>query len=185
MPKPLLIIVSGPPCTGKTYLAKSLSKTLGITSIHKDDIKEMLFDDLGWSDRAWSRKLGGASFDLLYYFLERFMVSDQPVIVEGNFPADTHSKRILELLTTHTYSCIQILCHADGQIVLERFRQRAHSGERHPGHVDRSNEEEFKTELLIGSYAPLKVPGKVVPVDTSDFDKVNYQQLFSDIKKLV
>ena len=62
----LLIIVTGPSATGKTSLAERLSEDLSIPLIAKDTIKEQLFNSLGWSDRAWSRKIGGASYDLGY-----------------------------------------------------------------------------------------------------------------------
>jgi predicted kinase len=64
---PLLVIVSGPPCSGKTTLARWLAKELALPLIAKDNIKELLFDHLGWSDRAWSKKLGRATYPLIYY----------------------------------------------------------------------------------------------------------------------
>ena len=67
----LLIIVTGPSATGKTSLAERLSEDLSIPLIAKDTIKEQLFNSLGWSDRAWSRKLGGASYDLIWLIAER------------------------------------------------------------------------------------------------------------------
>jgi len=57
MPKPLLIIISGPPGTGKTTLGKRMANELHLPFVNKDSIKELLFDHLGWHDRAWSRKL--------------------------------------------------------------------------------------------------------------------------------
>ena len=63
---PLLVIVTGLPCTGKTVLAHRLAHDIHIPIIAKDDLKESLFDSLGWSDRDWSIKLGRATIQLLY-----------------------------------------------------------------------------------------------------------------------
>ena len=67
---PLVLIVAGPPASGKTTLARSLAESLTLPPFVKDDFKEVLFDTLGWSDRAWSRKLGGVSMQLLFAALE-------------------------------------------------------------------------------------------------------------------
>jgi predicted kinase len=69
--KTLLILISGFSCTGKTTLARKIAEKYSLPLISRDDIKESLFDSLGYSDREWSKKLGIASYDLLYFFTEQ------------------------------------------------------------------------------------------------------------------
>ena len=45
--RPMLLVVTGLPCTGKTTLGKYLASQLKLPFIHKDGIKETLFDLLG------------------------------------------------------------------------------------------------------------------------------------------
>ena len=54
-PVPRLLIVNGLPGSGKTTLSRELAPRLGLPLISKDDIKELLFDQLGWSDREHSK----------------------------------------------------------------------------------------------------------------------------------
>jgi len=60
-----LVLVTGPPASGKTSLAQPLARHLGLPLLGKDTIKEVLFDSLGTGDRAWSRRLGAASYAVL------------------------------------------------------------------------------------------------------------------------
>lgn len=51
MSKISLIIITGLPGTGKTTLGRKLAEEFRLPFISKDDIKEFLFDNLGWKDR--------------------------------------------------------------------------------------------------------------------------------------
>ncbi len=68
-------------------------------------------------------------------------------------------------------------------MLFQRFQKRSESGERHPGHVDNLNYEEFQTTLLKGGYDILDIEGTVLEIDTTDFEKINYQSLSSSIAK--
>src|SRR5262249_58176789 len=54
---PLLVVVTGPPASGKSRLAEELAESLGLPLVTKDGIKETLFDTLGPGDQAWSSGL--------------------------------------------------------------------------------------------------------------------------------
>ena len=95
--KPLLIIVSGPPCSGKTTIAKRLSSDVGIPLFYKDGFKERLFDSLGWKDRDWSKKIGFASLDVLFYIAEVMLSSGKSVMLESNFKSESSTKRFDDL----------------------------------------------------------------------------------------
>ena len=90
---PLLVIVTGPPCTGKTTLARRLAADLGLPLMSKDTIKETLFEVLGVPDRAGSKRLGGASMELLYTFIEAQLAAGQGCGAEREAQATTVLKR--------------------------------------------------------------------------------------------
>jgi predicted kinase len=182
MPKVLLILISGLPCTGKTTLGRQLAAELQLPFLHKDGIKETLFDVLGWKDREWSKQLGGASNELLFYFIECQLKSGLSCIAESNFHPDFHTKKFQALKRKYQFEPFQIECYTQGEVLFERFKKRAESGQRHPGHVDHLNYGEFKETLLRGKSAPLELGGVRLEVDTTDFGAIPYDALLESIR---
>lgn len=181
MTKPLLVIISGLPCTGKTFLGKRLAKEFNLPYLSKDGIKELLFDSLGWQDREWSKKLGLASYNLLYYFAESQLTAGKSFIIESNFKAEFDSKKFLDLKKKYEYEPLQIVCKTDGEVLFERFKKRTESGERHPGHVDQLNYDEFKEIMLKGGYESLLIGGEIIEVNTTDFESIDYEKILKNI----
>jgi hypothetical protein len=52
---------------------------------------------------------------------------------------------------------LQIYCYTSKTIALQRFKHRAISGERHPGHVDHLIYDEMGKNLKQGSYELFKI----------------------------
>ncbi|HLE53566.1 MAG TPA: AAA family ATPase, partial [Anaerolineales bacterium] len=168
MPSPLLVIVTGAPCTGKTTLGLRLAADFRLPFIYKDGIKEILFDRLGWKDKQWSKLLSLASYDLLYYFVESLLKSGKSLIVEANFKAQVDTNKFLALKSQSEFVPFQILCRAEPEILLERFRSRAGAPERHPGHIDHLTEGDIRHSLWRGEYQALAIGGQLVELDTTD-----------------
>src|SRR5438552_4231834 len=97
MPGNRIVIVTGAPCTGKTTLGKRLADDLQLPFLSKDRIKETLFDTLGWSDREWSRKLGAATMEVLYSFMETELAAGRSFLVECNFKPEFDTSKFLRL----------------------------------------------------------------------------------------
>src|SRR5207302_10807458 len=64
--RPLVLIVTGPPASGKTTIGRPLARALALPFLSKDLFEEILFDSLASSDREWSRRIGLASMQLLF-----------------------------------------------------------------------------------------------------------------------
>ena len=171
------MIVTGLPATGKTTVAKRISEEFGIPLYSKDLFKESLFDSLGYSDRDWSKRLGAAAYEILFAVVEAEVSAGRSVIAESNFGPDS-TLRFLDMKVRF----VQVLCHARGDLVFERFADRAWRGDRHPGHVDADNVEEFKSELHRGRIDPLELSGPVIEVDTTDFDAIDFVAIHDQLK---
>ncbi len=185
MTKPLVIIISGPPCTGKTHLGLRIAREFSLPFINKDGIKERLFDGLGWKDAAWSKQLSHASYRILYYFMESLLAAGCSLIVESNFDPAQATAEFLALKRKHEFEPFQIQCIADGEVLIQRFKARAEAGERHPGHADHLIYEGLKATLRRGRLGHLDIGGRIIEVDTTDFSAIRYDTLFAAIRAAI
>jgi predicted kinase len=188
--KSLLVLISGFSGTGKTTLAKKIAERYSLPLISKDDIKESLYDSLGYSDREWSKQLGVASYNLLYLFTENLLATEHSVIIESNFKFGIDTVKLLNLKHKYQFSLLQIHCYVEIAIALQRFKNRSRSLERHPGHVDHLIYEEMESNFKKGGYEILNICDReaypkgnhTIKIETSDFDSIDYQAIYQTIE---
>ena len=197
--KPLLILVSGMPATGKTTFAAWLGERLSVPVASKDVIKEQLYDTLGFRSREEKVALGEAALHLLYYFAERHLCAGLPVILENNY--DINSKPgLLQLI--ETYPCRTLTVHftADYRTLYNRFLERDRSPGRHRGHVVNSQYPEtdgptlslesrgvtvagFEKAMNEKGIADFSIGGPRIVVDTTDFAAVDYEAILREVRE--
>ena len=182
MREPRLIIVSGAPGTGKTTLAVRIATGLRIPYLGKDLIKETVFDSLGTRDRAWSAKLGVASIMLLFKMIEDHLAVGSSVVAESNFYTEFDIARFERFQEQWSLKTIEVHCETARDVLYKRLEQRDRSGERHAGHETTKFIEEIDRYLDNGAYGPLGVGEALVRVDTTDFERVDSDAVFSTVK---
>lgn len=183
MSLPLLVIINGPSCTGKTTLGRRIAQEFGLPFFYKDGFKERMYDAAietsGTRDipRDLSRLMGRFSIDSLLFVAETMLSAKQNLILEANFDSRLFSPRLAELQTRYAFHIVQIGLKADGAILLERFIRREQT-DRHPGHQGLKHLEEMKAFLLRGDgQEPLAIDGDLLTLDTSDFEQLPYEQV--------
>jgi len=179
-----LIIVTGQPAAGKSTLAKWLGQRLDMPVLSKDGIKEILFEELGWRDREWSKRLGRASVEVMYACAQSLLEANQSVILDNAFHPELASATLKTLQKRYGCKMLQVICAARSDVLFERFKQRAESGLRHAGHVDAQCLDEFRASLAQGRALRLDLDGDWLEVDTTDFSAVPYEAILGQIESI-
>lgn len=166
-----IIVVTGPPASGKTTLATHLADELSLPLVSKDEIKESLYDSLGAGDHDWSRRLGRATYPLLFLILRRQLRARRPVIVEATFGRDDANAAFARIHAEAPFRALQLHCAAPPEVLIARYRQRAQG--RHPGHLDAAIVDDVEEAIRAGRWEALDLPGDCVVLDTSRLELVD------------
>ena len=81
-PRPVFVVVNGPPGSGKTTLAERLAPLLGLPLISKDVIKEALMGVWNVEDVQTSRRLGRAAMAVMFSVAED---ASAGAVLDANF----------------------------------------------------------------------------------------------------
>ncbi|MBX2997253.1 MAG: AAA family ATPase [Caldilineaceae bacterium] len=184
MAKPLIILVTGAPASGKTTLSRRLATNLRLPLIARDDVKETLFNTLGWSTVEWSQKLGHASFELMYLMIEKLLSVGVSHMIDCNFDPEYATERWLDFSYRYPFEPFQIICRTQDAVLLQRYAARIKSGERHPGHIDRLRMGELDPAEIARRYVPMPIGGQSTLLDTTDFTDAHYDALLAQIRSL-
>lgn len=178
MVKPNLILIVGPPASGKTTLAKKLESDLNLPVIGTDSLKEHICVALGIKDDAeWSDRLNVACYDLLYFFAQKSLSHGSSIILESDF-RHSDSERIAAM--TKDVAVTQVLLEVAPEIIIERFKERWNSGERHPAQADNLWFKELSKGPTTGIRF-LDLEGRKIKVDATSQETIGYSKLLADL----
>lgn len=194
-----IILIAGMPASGKTTFAKGLSEELQIPMVSKDEIKEILFDTVGFHSREEKVALGVGSMNIMYLFTESLMRTNKLIILENNFE-NISKPKLQELINKYHYTPITVLFDGDMKTIYNRFIQRDNSPTRHRGHVVNTEYpesisrnsipsqikfEDFQKTFEERGIRHFNISGDIIKIDTTDFDKVSYGDVINQIKEKI
>ena len=193
-----LIIVAGMPATGKSTVAASLAEIFQYPVLEKDNIKEVLFDTVGFENYPQKRKLDIAANGVLLHVLELMLKADSSVIVVNNF--DTESARQLcELMETYRPNSVTVFLNGDAQVLYQRYVERDNLHKRHLGHILQEHypphegdsldytmtREEFDEKFFKRGMDQFRCPSARIDLDMTDFDSVCVEDVARRIRELL
>jgi predicted kinase len=184
MPEPpLLVVVTGPPAGGKSSVAERIADELRLPLVAKDAFKETLADALGTpADDEASQRLGEATFPLLFLVLEHLLGAGVSPVVEADFKPGPVDERFDRLAERAPHRLVQVHVSAPHEVLVERYRERAERGERHPIHVDDERLDEMVERLARDEWPPLELEGELLTLDTAEADEADVERLVGRVR---
>lgn len=193
-----LIILAGMPATGKSTVAAALSQALGYPIMEKDNIKEGLFDTLGFENYGQKRALDHAANDVLLRVLEAMLQTGTSVIVDNNFDIAS-AQKLCTLLETYKPNCVTVFLSGEPEVLYQRYADRDNAGVRHLGHVLQDHyppreedplcytmtPKEFEEKFFKRGMAQFRCPGKRLKIDTTDFEKISLEAICTQVRQLL
>lgn len=129
-----ILIIAGDLASGKSNLARKLSTNLKIPYFSKENIKEILGEEIEFSKREDNKKLSNSSIDILLLILERVAAVGASVILEANFHKEELEKIKLQC-EFNRQEVILLYLTGDTDVLYERFLYREIHKHRHPVHL--------------------------------------------------
>jgi predicted kinase len=166
MTRPTLVLVSGPPGSGKTTLAHAVAPLVACPVVSRDEIKEGIVHAAGGDRGAWGGPVSKRTFEVFFATIRVLLDGGVTHIAEAAFRTDLSAPELAPFLAIARMRIVH--CSVDIAIARSRIERRAHTGARvaHP-------DDELLAALDDGSLAfrmfdppPLDVP--VLHVDTTD-----------------
>lgn len=188
-----LVLVAGYPGTGKSRFCDLVRERFPqFRTISIDAIKESAFDRLGFDGPIQKQQVEEQALGEYFGQLEQTMASGAPIISEHPF-SQKQRPRLALLAGKYDYRPVTIRFVADLDVLFERQHRRDLDLSRHPGHIlttyragdqpqNRATAEgilsweEFERRCRSRGYGDFSL-GRLVQVDTTDFGKVDYNEL--------
>lgn len=168
--QPMLVLVGGPPGSGKSRVTRALGARANLIFLNKDAFKEPLMSEFGVRSVEDSTELGRAAMIALFVAGDAVLARHRDVLLESTFTRGD-LERISALRGAHRCAVLQVHVTAGVDVLVERWNARA--GARHPGHLDEVRLPEMRRRVEAGTWEPLTLDAPLVCIDTSagdDFD---------------
>jgi predicted kinase len=166
--------------------------------IAKDEIKEYLFDTIGFRCYEEKTALDIAASNIMMYSAARILDAGCSVILDNNFE-DRNMDNLKKLVAGHPCNVVTVRFNCDIEEAYRRFVLRDKDPSRHPGHVlntcyppvegvvdetkymtmEKYAEKYRRRGTMVFSF------GKLLEVDATDFNSVSYVDIMRQLETLL
>ena len=190
-----IIILTGMPAAGKSTIAAKLSDAFKLPILEKDNLKEGLFDTLGFENYPQKRKLDHAANAVLLRCAEALIKQQVPTIIDNNF--DTASgEQLNKLVTDYDCDCLTIFLGGNTDVFYERYVERDRLHLRHLGHILQEHyppregdcldytmtREEFAEKFEKRGMGSFQCKGERIEIDATYPEKVDADALIEQVR---
>ncbi|MGD9018168.1 MAG: AAA family ATPase [Desulfobacterales bacterium] len=131
--RPSVWVVCGMPASGKSTLAKALSKTLGVACLRSDVIRKEMFGLDPWraavttdSNGIYSEDADHRTYKELIDRAGLLVAEGRSVVLDATFSRRRHRRQLLQVGTGHDVRIWFVECLAPDGVLMDRLKRREH-----------------------------------------------------------
>ncbi|WP_329520226.1 AAA family ATPase [Spirillospora sp. NBC_01491] len=167
MTKPTLIVVSGPPGTGKTTLAHRLAQALGCPAVVRDEIKQGMVLAAPGFDPAGDDPLNRPTLVVFFDVLTALLKAGVTVVAEAAYQDRLWRPNLEPLAGVADLRVIR--CAVPAAVAHDRIARRVADDAHRAAHGDRELLEAISTgRRSTDSFVPISLDVPALTVDTGD-----------------
>lgn len=177
MNKPLLIVVTGSPASGKTTLAHILTDKINCPLISRDELKEGLINTLKVAHTQLDKSVDLCVYNTFFETINLLISKQISIIVEAAFQDKLWKPKLLDLMNKAEVKVV--ICKTNPDLIKKRFANRlSNNSDREKYHGDLSLSASKKQfAALTENYQPVNIDTPTLQVDTTD----NYNPTIEEI----
>jgi predicted kinase len=180
MNKPLLVVVTGRPASGKTTLAHILTNELKCPLLSRDELKEGYLNTAGTQHSQLDQAVTWHIYDTFFEAIDLLLSKGISIIVEAAFQDKSWKPKLLNLVDKAVIKII--VCNLAEDIAESRFASRLLDD---PNRVKFHGDNLVKEQkgVLTETYEPPQMDVPILEVDTNENWKPTVKEIISFIKQ--
>ena len=115
----MLLILCGPPCTGKSAIGADLQSRFGFIHLEVDAIRQRILPD---SDQNIEDR--NTAYRTMHLIAEHLLREGSTVVVDATYNRELHRKELAAVVKTLETPAALIQCKAPIDVVIARFKSR-------------------------------------------------------------
>jgi len=116
----MLVVLCGPPCTGKSAIGADLESRFGFIHLEVDAIRQRILPD---SDQNIEDR--NTAYRAMHLIAQLLLHQGATVVVDATYYRELHRKELAAILKTVDTQTALIQCKAPLDVVLARFKSRS------------------------------------------------------------
>jgi predicted kinase len=177
--EPTLVIISGPPGSGKTTLAHRLAAAIGCPAICRDEIKEGMAHATPGFTADPGDELTQRTLPVFFGMLNLLVRSGVTTVAEAAFQDHVWRPRLEPLRGLARIRVVH--CTVSAEVALARIARREHDDPRRRVHA--GPHDPAQRESLHRAYQPVRIDAPALEVDTGDGYHPSFGHILSFIEK--